>query len=509
MEQQSSEQDLMDYVVKERNAEDAMKYSRALVIMDAEIIHRRNNKQQGGHNQNHNHNQNQKDSHRDSHRDIEDYRFHDATARFRSLSDWEKASGEQDLVDLKEGARLDDDVTVQYDNGINGIQSREVGEGGIITKGQIKGVMEALGAAAIASIFGDNNSNSSSSSSSIKGKRKEKGDNDKNKDKDKDNGAAKSERDDATNAAPGSNGKEKEKEKKTGTGSTVSSTVRGGGGGLGEEEWEMLAKSECGRAQFLQELDRRRGSHACLSECAYNELANVMGHFLTACHSNESSGDDANSAVRIANFSNTFYTLNEGGKTWRDRRGKMELEKIVIIGSIEKVSDADTGDVGSSGATNDVEVEVERDSEIEVGNLPREEDKAYLQQDLRVAQHPIWHQTDYLSFWEKVLLERIFTEMESSHPQSVHWDDLGPDALLDEVRNMKNLVFGQLNAIVLTMKGFCVNVKHAQHAVFLLCREAQLSPVQEQDLAAHFHSWPIEIENSIENSIDKDMINCN
>jgi hypothetical protein len=232
---------------------------------------------------------------------------------------------------------------------------------------------------------------------------------------------------------------------------------------------EIIVGSKDARDVFLQELDEKRGSHGRLSRPAFRQMTLAMKAMLDFCEHNE----EVRSAMRVANMANTFHTtvqtrLSQSSEETNAAKKEKDENK--------QPSSPSEGDGGLSAF--DIKLHT---IEKEAGEVCEDEgpgEKHYIQQEPVIKDHPIWREE---TFWDAALIQGVAEELE--HRDAVLWDELPPDQLREVVVGMHNIIFGQLGTMAVTMHEVGLGRVEVQRKLLKLCRGAQLTEEQENDLS--------------------------
>jgi hypothetical protein len=229
-----------------------------------------------------------------------------------------------------------------------------------------------------------------------------------------------------------------------------SNSEKDGDGGdvvdLSESQWGVMMENPNARDLFLQALDEKRGTSACLGRGSFDAMAMAMTAVLNACLQT----DDIKTSMRVANMANTFHCLVEdGGSADASSDSDESLDAAQIQDEVAPIPQPpQKAKASSSGSTK----------------------RRYLQREPSIKNHKWWASE---GFWEKALLEGVGAEMALRPP--VSWDDLPQEALREAVLSVHNMVFGQLGALALTMRELGIKASEIKTTIMDMSRTAQLS----------------------------------
>lgn len=209
---------------------------------------------------------------------------------------------------------------------------------------------------------------------------------------------------------------------------------------LSESQWGVMMENPNARDLFLQALDEKRGTSACLGRGSFDAMAMAMTAVLNVCLQT----DDIKTSMRVANMANTFHCLVDEDEDSSDSDDSLDAAQIHDEAAQPQPKKANA----SSGSTR----------------------RRYLQREPSIKHHKWWASE---GFWEKALLEGVGAEMALRPP--VSWDDLPQEALREAVLSVHNMVFGQLGALALTMRELGIKASEIKSTIMDMSRTAQLS----------------------------------
>lgn len=311
---------------------------------------------------------------------------------------------------------------------------------------------------------------------------------------------------------------------------------------VAESEWRGLLRFRSVRDLFLQVLDERRGRQGLLSRRSFKEMTEAMKVFLSFCGVREGT----NSAMRIANMANTFYTIHTTAlnseeiptllaKTVSDPETSItkenplpttkinnedtEIEKNNDETEKENLNETEIGVVNRFPSLNETEAEkknttvkdteTEKENEGELVLLTKGREKASPSPEsspimgsgrndnrkktttigsLSYARRYLQQEEDIRGhpLWRKEgFWEAALLEGTMSQLdllEPVHWDELEPDQLREAIINVHNIVFGQLGTLAFAMLDLGLSREEVGERIYSMIEEAQLTEDQSHEL---------------------------